>query len=63
VANLQHWYSVASANLRSFLKHFDAQLDEDRTTAKRKKRDQTAKEDNSSKIFDKIDRQQLPGCS
>jgi len=55
VANLQYRYPVGSANLGTFLQHFVAKLlDEHGTTAKRKKRNQTVKEDKLSKIFDKI---------
>jgi hypothetical protein len=53
-ANLQYRYPVGSANQCTFLLHFAAKLDEHGTIAKRTKRDQTDKEDKSTKIFDEI---------
>jgi hypothetical protein len=45
---------MGSANLCTFLHCFVAKLDENGTTAKRPKKDQTSKEDKSSRAFDKI---------
>jgi hypothetical protein len=45
---------MGSANLCTFLQRFVAKLDENGTTAKRTKKDQTLKEDNLSRAFDKI---------
>ncbi len=52
VANLA--YPVGSGMLCTFLQRWVAKLDENGTKAKRSKKDQTAKDDHSSRGFDKV---------